>query len=75
MGPDPRRVDPTRPSLGGVGPGRRECIRTVGSRQFWPPLFGEMTSNLNIERLNQFLNEKVDDIKLRDRNKSKEEEE
>jgi hypothetical protein len=37
--------------------------------------FGEMTSNLNIERLNQFLNEKVDDIKLRDRNKSTEEEE
>ncbi len=37
--------------------------------------FGEMTSNLNIERLNQFLNEKVDDIKLRDRNKPKDEEE
>lgn len=37
--------------------------------------FGELSSNLNIERLNQFLNEKVDDIKLRDRNKAKEEEE
>ena len=37
--------------------------------------FGEITSNLNIERLNQFLNEKVDDIKLRDQKKAKEEEE
>ncbi len=37
--------------------------------------FGEMTSNLNIERLNQFLNEKVDDIKLRDRKDAKTEEE
>ncbi|MBK8567016.1 MAG: hypothetical protein IPN76_27725 [Saprospiraceae bacterium] len=37
--------------------------------------FGELSSNLNIERLNQFLNEKVDDIKLRDRNKGKDEEE
>ncbi|MBI1226166.1 MAG: hypothetical protein GC192_13105 [Bacteroidetes bacterium] len=37
--------------------------------------FGEMTSSLNIERLNQFLNEKVDDIKLRDRKDAKAEEE
>ncbi|MCU0347383.1 MAG: hypothetical protein MUC59_10590 [Saprospiraceae bacterium] len=37
--------------------------------------FGELKSSLNIERLNQFLNEKVDDIKLRDRNSGKEEEE
>ncbi len=37
--------------------------------------FGELSSNLNIERLNQFLNEKVDDIKLRDRSKAKDEEE
>jgi hypothetical protein len=37
--------------------------------------FGELSSNLNIERLNQFLNEKVDDIKLRDRNKGKDDEE
>ncbi len=37
--------------------------------------FGELTSNLNIERLNQFLNEKVDDIKLRDRKGAKGEEE
>lgn len=29
--------------------------------------FGEITSNLNIERLNEFLNEKVDDKKLRER--------
>ncbi len=37
--------------------------------------FGELSSNLNIERLNQFLNEKVDDIKLRDRMTAKDEEE
>ncbi len=37
--------------------------------------FGELTSNLNIERLNQFLDEKVDDIKLRERKNEKEEEE
>jgi hypothetical protein len=37
--------------------------------------FGEITSNLDIERLNQFLNENVDDKKLRDRKKGKEEEE
>jgi hypothetical protein len=37
--------------------------------------FGELNSSLNIERLNQFLNEKVDDIKLRDRKQAKEEEE
>jgi len=37
--------------------------------------FGELTSNLNIERLNQFLNEKVDDIKLRERKSEKDEEE
>lgn len=37
--------------------------------------FGELSSSLNIERLNQFLNEKVDDIKLRDQKKRKEEEE
>lgn len=37
--------------------------------------FGELNSSLNIERLNQFLNEKVDDIKLRDRKKANEEEE
>lgn len=37
--------------------------------------FGELSSNMNIERLNQFLNEKVDDIKLRDQKKQQEEEE
>ncbi len=37
--------------------------------------FGELNSSLGIERLNQFLNEKVDDIKLRDRKKANEEEE
>lgn len=37
--------------------------------------FGELTSNLNIERLNQFLNEKVDDIKLRDQKTGKDEDE
>jgi len=34
--------------------------------------FGQITSNMGIERLNEFLNEKVDDKKLRER---KEEEE
>lgn len=34
--------------------------------------FGQIVSNLDIDRLNKFLNEKVDDRKLRDR---KEEEE
>lgn len=34
--------------------------------------FGQIMSNLDIDRLNKFLNEKVDDRKLRDR---KEEEE
>lgn len=29
--------------------------------------FGEIKASLNIERLNQFLNSKVDDIKLRGR--------
>jgi hypothetical protein len=37
--------------------------------------FGEIKSSLNIERLNQFLNEKVDDIKLRDRKQEKADEE
>jgi hypothetical protein len=37
--------------------------------------FGELNSSMNIERLNQFLNEKVDDIKLRDRKQTKDEEE
>lgn len=29
--------------------------------------FGEVTSNLNMDKLNEFLNERVDDKKLRDR--------
>ncbi len=37
--------------------------------------FGEITSNLNIERLNEFLNEKVDDKKLREQKRGKDEEE
>ncbi|MBI5915949.1 MAG: hypothetical protein HY842_11265 [Bacteroidetes bacterium] len=37
--------------------------------------FGEITTNLNIERLNEFLNEKVDDKKLRERKNAPDEEE
>jgi hypothetical protein len=37
--------------------------------------FGEVVSNLNIERLNDFLNEKMDDKKLRERKTTKQEEE
>ena len=29
--------------------------------------FGEITTNTNIDKINEFLNEKVDDKKLRDR--------
>ncbi|MEQ8706600.1 MAG: hypothetical protein RIC19_21895 [Phaeodactylibacter sp.] len=36
--------------------------------------FGEITSNLDVEKVNQFLNKNVEDKKLKDR-KSKEEEE
>ncbi len=35
--------------------------------------FGEITSNLDIEKLNKFLNEKVDDKKLRERKEEEEE--
>ena len=37
--------------------------------------FGEITSNLDIEKLNEFLDEKVDDKKLRDRKDTSDEEE
>ena len=37
--------------------------------------FGEITSNLAIDKLNTFLNDKVDDKKLRDRDDLKNEEE
>jgi len=37
--------------------------------------FGEITTNLNVEKLNTFLNENVDDKKLRDRDTVNEEEE
>lgn len=36
--------------------------------------FGEIKSNLDIDRLNKFLNEKIDDRKLRDRKDTQEEE-
>lgn len=36
--------------------------------------FGEITSNMAIDKLNTFLNDKVDDKKLRDRDDLKEEE-
>ena len=34
--------------------------------------FGEMQSNFQIDHLNEFLNENVDDKKLKDRNKEEE---
>jgi hypothetical protein len=37
--------------------------------------FGEISSNLNIEKLNEFLNENVDDKKLRERKEGDSEEE
>ncbi len=37
--------------------------------------FSEITSNLDIEKLNEFLNENVDDKKLRERNDFSDEEE
>ncbi|MCB0522785.1 MAG: hypothetical protein H6577_17215 [Lewinellaceae bacterium] len=37
--------------------------------------FGEITSNLDIEKLNEFLNENVDDKKLRERENAGGEEE
>ncbi len=37
--------------------------------------FGEIISNLNVDKLNEFLNENVEDKKLRDRQKPSDEEE
>ena len=37
--------------------------------------FGEITSNFDVDRLNDFLNENVDDKKLREQKKSADEEE
>jgi len=36
--------------------------------------FGEITSNMNVDKLNEFLNENVEDKKLKDREKELDEE-
>jgi hypothetical protein len=33
--------------------------------------FGELSSNMNIDKINQFLNGKVDDLKLQDQKSTK----
>jgi len=45
----------------------------LGSFDIKISAFGELESNYKIDALNDFLNEKVDDKKLNDRNQSEEE--